>query len=1845
MENELGSSNPKPSKIPLEDMSKEDLIKQVKRQVILLQKTKHKCDELNMRCTTLEKEKNEAISLHNNSNLKDKIIELENKLSDITSEKDEATLAYTNIQAAQEEHLNKFQEYEKLLQESKTENHQLQRNFQQMKERAKELEKHCQFSEEQLECMKLKLDTLTTTCQYLQGDVEKLTSENKKLKNELQVMADARDEALKSLKLWKENMNKEIKDVEHLKGEIHILKIERNEFLSKVNDTAEIKENLAEKLHFSEEVNKNITEELKINQKQLEIAKNEIESYKLQIKQLSEKTNLATDSNENEDQKMDFEQLKQENYDLLTQIEELSKEKNDLNSKMESLLINLENVVKDKEIIIGNLRNVKQENETLKHELNELNNQMESFLNEQVNKNLKIANMEKELSKAIQQKLDMFEELVKVKDLQRFVEDEAKELKEENDKMKTEVKILEADLENDKLHIRKLENELHSAEEREHACTLEYEKLRTKLHELEKENELLNNDFNKQKKKLVSLDEISEKCISLESEKISLLIQIETLTQEINSLKSSNENGNTLKENETNIKNTNMYDSQVQTIDEIKESQESAILTEFKIENAILKQQIEQLNLKILEKEKLIESSKTLVYSNDSEETNIDKNFEFIKNSKLIQTEEICENNKEFQEFQLYRLNCLQENNHISMNINCSDELKDSNKEEELLKKIKCIKEESEEMKKSLHIISQERSILEKELENALNINKNLEENIKEINESKHLLEEKFQEKSNLVEKIHCQMDFLLNQIDDLNFQLQEKIKDLEVADSKLTDGKTKINLMQNELESYKTELETLKNEDYHLSNNCPLILNYKIMEEENKKHKEMYEYLQETNRELEKKINELEKVIENKDKTICLENDYLQKTVSEQINKLKDLEEENQEFKNSLISMNQKFAELENFEEKYIQYKTDNQFLKEENNKMQNKIEYLVAQLDEYKKETVKTLQEKTLLINEKSNHILMLEEQLISSKNEYENLKEAFEGLKEQLELTKQNLEKFAYNKDKQTQDSSIQTNDMEYNKHLKDIKAESLSKNYSEKNPNLNSELDVIKSTLDVDDESKIKNLEEEKFKLNQTIEKLLQEKNELLESINCKKQENGNQIESYDDNFKTMQLSLKESEDKMKKIKAVTLKTKRELCELKKQMNEITEERNHLKKKIEQIILEKEKAVYDCRQHLLNFQSLQTEYDKIEDKCEVMNSKIKQYEQDVTQLTSEVTLTKEKFVESKCENETLRKALDSAILEKKHLEQMKTELEGKVIVLESVRETETVKHEETKIEMQKKMQKVTELEEQLKLERLQHTSTTQQLEQALKEAKQQSLLSLEMADYERTVSELNANLEERSKCINDLRNQLENEKEKYSTVLEEIKHVECQWKAEENRAKNLKDILSKTKNELSDMKNKEQELKDKINSQQSHLESILQKEELFKVQISEISAENQKLYENLKDLRINSKRTTKSLETKIITLEEQLKIANSEIMNIRQQFESYKIRVHSVLKQKQESDSVHITQDETKQEMEKIIQQSREKIEELSEKLEVSLADNENNQKEHNQLLQHYEKLMEEAKLKDDYWNESLNQLKIERDTLHKQQESLTKQLQQQNVITETFKQRLNALQEKYANEVKLLQDQLEDAHSEIIQLQKEQQKTSSPTHLPEEPIHFDIFSQERQEGEGSECTDRRSITPVGNSSLNIIPSSGFMSFEQLLQMPNEPEAPSSISSHQDVDNLSSNLVAAKKKLEHLTELLNESEANNLRMTEQVRVLKEEIRRLERNKERETHAKNLEYLKNVVIKFVTLEGGDERIRLIPVLTTILRLSPEEQNQLFAISSGDSSSDNTSWSSYLHRWSGLI
>lgn len=154
------------------------------------------------------------------------------------------------------------------------------------------------------------------------------------------------------------------------------------------------------------------------------------------------------------------------------------------------------------------------------------------------------------------------------------------------------------------------------------------------------------------------------------------------------------------------------------------------------------------------------------------------------------------------------------------------------------------------------------------------------------------------------------------------------------------------------------------------------------------------------------------------------------------------------------------------------------------------------------------------------------------------------------------------------------------------------------------------------------------------------------------------------------------------------------------------------------------------------------------------------------------------------------------------------------------------------------------------------------------------------------------------------------------------------------------------------------------------------------------------------------------------------------------------------------------------------------------------------------------------------------------------------------------------------------------------------------------------------------------------------------SAGMMPLDQLLTADLE-DTISIASSHHDVEIIQEKLNVAVKRNDHLTELVNESEAHVMRLTEQAKILKEEIRRLERNTERETETRNMEYLKNILLKFLTLGVGDERNQLVPVMTTMLKLSPEEKDTIVKVAQGEEASSAqqpSGWGSYLHRWSGL-
>eukprot|EP00074_Homo_sapiens_P084712 XP_016859593.1 RANBP2-like and GRIP domain-containing protein 1 isoform X3 [Homo sapiens] len=93
-----------------------------------------------------------------------------------------------------------------------------------------------------------------------------------------------------------------------------------------------------------------------------------------------------------------------------------------------------------------------------------------------------------------------------------------------------------------------------------------------------------------------------------------------------------------------------------------------------------------------------------------------------------------------------------------------------------------------------------------------------------------------------------------------------------------------------------------------------------------------------------------------------------------------------------------------------------------------------------------------------------------------------------------------------------------------------------------------------------------------------------------------------------------------------------------------------------------------------------------------------------------------------------------------------------------------------------------------------------------------------------------------------------------------------------------------------------------------------------------------------------------------------------------------------------------------------------------------------------------------------------------------------------------------------------------------------------------------------------------------------------------------------------------------LSSTTKSADQLNGLLRETEATSAVLMEQIKLLKSEIRRLERNQEES--AANVEHLKNVLLQFIFLKPGSERESLLPVINTMLQLSPEEKGKLAAV-----------------------
>ncbi|CAF1340599.1 unnamed protein product [Adineta steineri] len=391
----------------------------------------------------------------------------------------------------------------------------------------------------------------------------------------------------------------------------------------------------------------------------------------------------------------------------------------------------------------------------------------------------------------------------------------------------------------------------------------------------------------------------------------------------------------------------------------------------------------------------------------------------------------------------------------------------------------------------------------------------------------------------------------------------------------------------------------------------------------------------------------------------------------------------------------------------------------------------------------------------------------------------------------------------------------------------------------------------------------------------------------------------------------------------------------------------------------------------------------------------------------------------------------------------------------------------------------------------------------------------------------------------------------------------------------------------------------------------------------------------------------------------------------------------IRAQSVLKQQQSVQPARASSSsaDKQTELEEKIEKLKATLQEAHDKIHLLRSENEALHKEQDRLTEMQTKLVNDSRKRE---QDLRKQHEIELDKMEKEclkrtndSHDMMKDVTIQNeTLSSTFKEQISAIEADHERSIAILQNQLQSSRQEIEQLKNRidvlrQNSNENEKDIPQAAV-INEFSKddlpwtnvERQQGEGSESasTDNQSTDVAVKTLENVL----FGNNTNARSSPSNIDKPRHVlfeDAEVERQRIEEELSKTRYRLLNTTELLNESELNNVRLSEQVALLKEEIRRMERNIDRTESISNLEYLKNIILKFFILKSTFERLQLIPVLVTMLKLSPDEQAKLVRVAQQTSSIDDSSsnpnepntqqvtnnnsnpsssaWSSYLNIW----
>uniref|UniRef100_A0A672MEJ2 GRIP domain-containing protein n=1 Tax=Sinocyclocheilus grahami TaxID=75366 RepID=A0A672MEJ2_SINGR len=664
---------------------------------------------------------------------------------------------------------------------------------------------------------------------------------------------------------------------------------------------------------------------------------------------------------------------------------------------------------------------------------------------------------------------------------------------------------------------------------------------------------------------------------------------------------------------------------------------------------------------------------------------------------------------------------------------------------------------------------------------------------------------------------------------------------------------------------------------------------------------------------------------------------------------------------------------------------------------------------------------------------------------------------------------------------------------------------------------------------------------------------------------------------------------------------------------------------------------------------DYKNLMVDYDKQAELLDLEREKLEQASKHSEDLTKRLHNAVQQHELLSSERQDLTARIETLQSNATQLESQILETQKLKCGLERELEAERLLREQKSKEHQSAVREVEELQAQLSRHKHQLQQTAQELEQLRKDAQQSTLMDMEMADYEKLVKELNHKLCEKDKQMEEHEMHIQTQKEREQRLMEEIESLKLLLDQTEDKASRMKQLLVKTKKDLADAKQKEAAQVISQSALRGDLEAHQQQLEELKIQCSELTAERHRLQEQLKLMSEQHQRTSSSYRHSLNTLQDECTTAKADLAATVSEFESYKVRVHNVLKQQKHKSSAQSDGDAFKQErehMEAVVEQLRSRLQETQQSLQSSTSELQQLQVEHDTLLERHNRILQESVSKEAELRERLLSLQSESVALKSEHGQCAAQLSAQSeALRSSFREQTRHLQDEHCSTVETLQQQISRLEAQLFQLQKEPSTVhvqhSRKSHVDRRPAdvpQLDLQGMAREEGEGMETTETESLSSSGTP---------LPSLEQLLTSADLKHEPVVWHTEPSKEELTQKLSTAARSVEHLNSLLHETEATNAVLMEQITLLKSEVRRLERNQEREKSVANLEYLKNVLLQFIFLRSGSERQALLPVIHTMLQLSPEEKSKLAAIAQGEeesAGSRGSGWTSYLHSWSGI-